>query len=151
MDGKDIQKQRTKFTPVTEAKTPKKPKIIQPKQDSEFIDPDMPINKIYRRKVIENSKTVEKLSWVTMDGKHHGFRTEEIRNDEDKITARLQHFDVDYSKELAEKLIAHASATNPGCQYTFKVSGGTFAVTDIENFTGNFGDLTRKAMMKEVI
>lgn len=143
------QTQNTKFTEITKAVTEK---VEEPEQkQAKKPNPDLRIDKIYRRRVIRDGRTAEALSWVTEDGKHNGCVITKRYNDEKKYIGQDTEFFIEYSDKLARQLIEIANKTNPNPKFYFKDGGRTIAVKEIENFTGDFKELMKLATRGEVI
>ena len=109
-----------------DVKTPdNKPKVQQGKNLSpeeisikSIDDKDTVIDKVYKRRHLGK----EKLSWITKDGVHHGFKATPIYAtiqddkgvavpDESVTIGVNKHFTIDYSEKLARKLVDTAFKT----------------------------------------
>jgi sporulation protein YlmC with PRC-barrel domain len=151
MAGKDSQQSKTKVTEITKATTPKPTGGTKDISTDTTIDPEIRIDKIYRRKVIRGGKTIEALSWVTADGQHHGFKETKIKNEDGAVVGSVKEFPIDYNEGLGKKLLEQAEKTNPEFKMTFKQGGLTIAVQEVDNFIGDFKTLMKQARQGQVI
>jgi len=138
MTGKDSQ--------ITSKESDIKPKEnIEPKSS-------IPIEKVYRRRHLGK----EKLSWITADGVHHGFKATKIygkvKDDEGKyvddmnvVIGEKKDFTNDYSESKAKEIMDTAFKTCQNPKFYLVDSPEKFGFRNPQdNFLGKFDELLTK-------